>query len=123
MNLSPIQLLREAIKAVPALKYALGVAGLVAVIAIVGAFRVRPEIAVLGAIATLVLMVALLVFANLTKTAKKHFLFPAMVMMWSFLVLVIAAAGLLFCSTFFNWPMDFHATPVKRTGRSCSIRQ
>src|SRR5262245_54619059 len=89
MNLSPIQLLREAIKAVPALKYALGVAGLVAVVAIVGAFRVRPEIAVSGAIAVLVLMVALLVFAKLTKSAKKHFLMPAMILFRSFVVFVI----------------------------------
>ena len=111
MNLSPIQLLREAIKAVPPLKYALGVVGLIAAVAVVGAFRIRPEIAVLGSLATLVLMVALLVFAKLTKTAQKHFLVPALVLMWSFLVLVIAAAGLLFSSTFFNWPMDFRREP------------
>lgn len=111
MNLSPIKLLREAIKAVPALKYALGVAGLVAVVAIVGAFRVSPAIAVMGSVITLVLMVALLIFAKLTKTAKKHFLLPAMVLMWSFLLLVIAAASLLFTSTFFGWPMKFSALP------------
>jgi HEAT repeat protein len=119
MNLSPIQLLREAIRAVPPLKYALGVVGLIAVVAVGGAFRIRPEIAVLGSLATLVLMVALLVFAKLTRTAQKHFLIPALLLMWSFLVLVVCAAGLLFSSTFFNWPMDFRrAHPSNKSGRN-----
>jgi len=111
VNLSPIQLLREAIKAVPPLKYALGVVGLVAAVAIVRAFRINAEIAALGSVAILILMVALLIFARLTKAAKHHFMLPSLVMMWSFLLLVIAAAGLLFSSAFFGWPINFRALP------------
>src|ERR1043166_1262904 len=90
MNLLPMKILREAIRAVPAVKYALGVAGIIAVVAIVKSFGIGPQFAVFGAIITLVLMVALVVFAKLTTTAPRHFKLPVLVLMWSFLGLTIA---------------------------------
>lgn len=99
-----LKILRESIKAVPAMKYALAVAGLLAVVALVGAFKVSPAMAGFGAVATLVLMVAMVVFARLTTTAPRHFLLPVKVMMWAFLGLTIATASLLFTSAFFQWP-------------------
>lgn len=99
-----LRIVRESIKAVPAMKYALAVAGLLAVVALVGAFKVSPQMAVLGALVTLVLMVAMVVFARLTTTAPRHFFLPAQIMMWAFLGLTIATACLLFTSAFFQWP-------------------
>jgi uncharacterized membrane protein len=58
-------------KAVPAVKYALGVAGILSVVAITKTFGLSPYWAVLGSIVTLVLMVVLLIFARLTKTARR----------------------------------------------------
>lgn len=102
--MQPLKLLREAIKAVPAMRYALGVAGIVAVVAIVAAFKLDPKVAVFGAIITLGLMVGLVIFARLTKIASAHLLKPVLVMMWSFLVLIIAQATLLFSAVSFRQP-------------------
>ena len=44
----PMSFLREAIKAVPAVKYALGVGGVVSVIAILGSFGISNRVAVIG---------------------------------------------------------------------------
>ena len=111
MTLNPLAVLREAIRAVPAVKYALGVAGLLSVVAIPTAFGLNAPTAALGAIVTLVLMVALLIFARLTATAPRYFVLPALMFMWVSLVLVLATASLLFLSAFFGWPVDIvHVT-------------
>jgi hypothetical protein len=104
--LAPYRILREATQAVPAVRYALGVAGIIAVVAIVSAFGIGYRVAFVGALLTLVLMVALVVFAKLTTTAPRHFLMPVQVLMWSFLVLCIATAVLMFTSVFFKRPID-----------------
>ena len=101
-------MLSEAVRAVPAVKYAVGVGGIVAVVAIVAGFGIQPLFAVLGSVVTLVLMVALLVFARLTRTGPKYFLVPALVLMWSFLGLSIATACLLFTIVFFSWPIPIN---------------
>ncbi len=99
-----LKILRESVKAVPAMKYALAAAGLLAVVALAGALRLSPQAAVFGGVVTLVLMVALVIFARLTTTASRHFLLPVTIMMWAFLVLTIATAFVLFTSAFFGWP-------------------
>ena len=99
-----LKILRESIKAVPAMKYALAVAGILAVVAMVGAFKISPSMAVFGAVITLVLMVAMVIFARLTTTASRHFFLPVTIMMWAFLVITVATAFLLFTSAFFQWP-------------------
>src|SRR5262245_59934967 len=95
-----LKIIRESIKAVPAMKYALAVAGILAVVALVGAFKVSPQMAVFGGVVTLVLMVAMVVFARLTTTAPRHFILPVQVMMWAFLIVTVATACLLFTSAF-----------------------
>jgi hypothetical protein len=107
--LTPYRVIQDAIRAVPAVRYALGVAGIVSVIAVVASFRVDPRIAVWGTVIIMVLMVGLVVFAKLTTTAKKHFLAPALVLMWSFLGLLILTATLLFTSVFFKFPVDLRS--------------
>ena len=99
-----LKILRESIKAVPAMKYALAVAGILAVVAMVGAFKISPSMAVFGAVITLVLMVAMVIFARLTTTAPRHFFLPVTIMMWAFLIITVATAFLLFTSAFFQWP-------------------
>lgn len=108
--LNPLTVLRQAVVEVPPLKYALGVAGLVAVVAIVRLFGVNPVNAVFGSVVLLFLMVALLIFAKLTTLRAGPFMLPAVILMWSALVLLIACAFLLFTSTFFGWPLDFKVT-------------
>jgi hypothetical protein len=108
-----LRILNEAIRQVPAMKYALAVAGILAVVAFVGAFRISPPVAAFGAVIILVLMVAMVVFARLTTVGRRTFLVPAQVMMWSFLLLIIATAFLLLTCAFFQWPKPLD----KLTGR------
>jgi hypothetical protein len=103
-----LKIIRESIKAVPAMKYALAIAGLLAVVALVGALKVSPQTAVLGTVVTLVLMVAMVVFARLSTTAPRHFFLPVQVMLWTFLMVTVATAFLLFTSAFFQWPRGLH---------------
>jgi hypothetical protein len=124
-----LKIVRESIKAVPAMKYALAVAGILAVVAMVGAFRLSPQTAIFGAVITLVLMVAMVIFARLATTAPKHFLLPVKVMMWAFLCVTVATAFLLFTSAFFRWPrglrelLDPSATPQVGRGETNEARE
>lgn len=104
MDVSPWTLLKAAIKAVPAVKYALGVAGIMSAIAIIRGFGLDLRVAVFGTIIMLVLMTALVVFAALTRARSPQVRLAALVMMWSFLILVILSATLLFTSTFLQFP-------------------
>jgi hypothetical protein len=105
-NLPAARVLGEAIQAVPQVKYALGVAGIVAAVAIVRSFGLDLRIAAFGAVVTLVLMACLVIFAKLSRLAPPHFVAPALAMVWACLVLVISTAVLLFCSVFFKKPID-----------------
>jgi hypothetical protein len=123
-----LKIIRESIKAVPAMKYALAVAGLLAVVAMAGAFKLSPQRAVVGAVVTLVLMVGMVVFARLTTTAPRHFFLPVQVMMWAFLVVTVGTAFLLFTSAFFHWPRGLHelfdpapAAPLTGTNRPSDL--
>jgi tetratricopeptide (TPR) repeat protein len=107
----PLNLLREAIVAVPAVKYALGVTGIVAAIAIIKGLIVDSHITdwrvvLMVPVAMLILMTAVVVFSRLTTTAPKHFFIPAMVLMYCFLSLTIAVSVLTLSSMFFHWPLD-----------------
>jgi hypothetical protein len=99
-----LTIIRESIKAVPAMKYALAVAGVLAVVAMVGAFKLSPQAAIVGSVVTLVLMVAMVIFARLTTVAPRNFLLPVQVMLWAFLIVTVGTALLLFTSAFFQWP-------------------
>jgi hypothetical protein len=106
--MQPFRILQEATKAVPAMRYALALTGILAVVAIAKASQVDARVSVFGAIITLGLMVAMVVFARLTRIAPSHFLKPVLVMMWSFLVLVVAQAALLFSAVSFQTPKPLH---------------
>jgi hypothetical protein len=113
MPVSPIDVLKDAIRAVPAVRYALGVAGVVAVIAIVKAFGIDFRVAVFGFIVILALMVALVLFARLTRAAGNEWVtLPVKVLTWSLLLLTIAAAILFFTSVFFDRPLDMRKPVV-----------
>ena len=117
MALDPSTLLQEAVRAVPAVKYALGIAGILAVLAIAKAFGLDPAFAIGGTIVVLALMVVLLIFAKLSSSASQHFVLPALFLTWGALALVLASAGMLFSSAFFGRPIDLRpgaaALPVE----------
>ncbi len=114
---NPLTILNASIKRVPAVKWALGIAGIVAVIAIVEVgWKIDPMDAVLGTIVMLVLMVSLVIFARLSTTAAAEFRYAIQVFMWASLCLTILAAVLLFTSVFFQWPITLsNGIPYRST--------
>jgi hypothetical protein len=116
---SPIQFLREAIRAVPAVKYALGIGGIVATIAIVYSFKVDLRVAFVGTLVMLVLMTILVIFARMSSLAGPQLAAPTLVFTWFVLSLFVAVSLSLFTSVFFQRPLDLAywlkpETPVGR---------
>jgi hypothetical protein len=107
MPSSPIVLLREAIKAVPAVKYALGVAGLGATVAIIIGFKVDIRIMIFGIAIIIALMFALAVFAAGVEHDNSGMKVLALLSAWAFMIIVIASVGLLASSFFYHTPLDF----------------
>jgi len=115
IDASPTSILKQAIRAVPAVKYALGVGGIVAVIAIiVGGFKIDLKVAVLGSVIMFVLMTILVIFARLASAASVNFYLPMMVFTWFSLVLTMATALALFTSVFAGWPLDIRSLVAVR---------
>jgi len=119
---TPPSVLKQAIKAVPAVRYALGIGGIISVIAIVRGFRIDFRVAVVGTVVMLLLMTVLLVFAKAASRPQSAFRGPAFTFTWFSLVLFMATATALFLSVFFGKPLDLrtllHAeqTPVEKHG-------
>ncbi|GEM_PF-5691563 len=130
--LSPLGILREAVKAVPAVRYALGVAGIAAVIAVVAGLKIDLRVAAFGTPIIIGLMYVLLTFSSLAgQRSKRSLRLPALVMAWAFLCLSIMSSTLLATAFFFQWPMDLEsyfgksnngtATSISITGEVKSV--
>jgi Tfp pilus assembly protein PilF len=103
--LSPASLIQAARAAHPAFKYAIVVAGLAAIVVVVSRLGASPATLIFGIVILIVLMVLFLVFAQATAVAKSHLALPAIVLIWSFLLLAIVVAFLLVTSAFFDVPL------------------
>lgn len=102
---NPLSFFREAAKAVPAIRYALGIGGIVSVIAIIFSFRLSPAAMVFGVIIMLTLMMMLVIFARATTLGPRIYL-PALIFTWFTLSLFMVVSTALFTSVFFRWPLD-----------------
>lgn len=101
---SPTQILSDATKAVPAMRYAVAVAGLGAVVAIVAGFRIDPRIAIFGVLIVLGLMFMLVIFAAFSRHSTSSLSHLSQFAAWCFLFLTVGSVGFLFSSFFFDWP-------------------
>lgn len=106
----PEGFLRLAIKAVPATKYALGLAGFAAAGSIAAQYLGSPTAAVIGTSVTIAGSVIVLVFARLVALKKEVFLRPAQFLMWAMTVMFVAAITLLGSSFFVGLPLDLRPT-------------
>jgi hypothetical protein len=113
------RILTEAIKAVPAVKYALGVAGIMAALALGTALFKTPQAALLGAVPMLILMVLLLVFAAGARL-KGALRLPALFLTWAVLILFVAATALTVSSVFFSKPRPFQDLITELAGGTVS---
>lgn len=101
---SPLNVLPEAIKRVPALRYALGALGLLGCVAAALGYFNSPKLALIGAVAGLAVMCLMLIFSKLADL-KEGFQLPAMVFLWVCLLLFITWAGCMTTSVFFGFPL------------------
>jgi hypothetical protein len=99
-----MQLLREATSVVPAVRYALGVAGVMAALALGSMLFKNAEAATFGVLAMFISMVLLLVFAAASALGGDTFRLPALVMTWAILILFIASAAMSLSAIFFDTP-------------------
>jgi hypothetical protein len=91
--MNPVTILREAVKQVSAMKYALPVAALVAVFVIIRKLGVGGVDAIVGAVIVLGGMVLVFVFSALTELNKNYLRLPALVLVWSVLLFAIAGSA------------------------------
>jgi hypothetical protein len=105
--LSPASFIRAAKAAHPAFRYAIAVAGILAIVVTFIKFGVGPATLVFGAIALIGLMALFLVFAQASKLTRSTLDLPAQVLVWAFLVIAILIVIFLTGSVFFNVPLPF----------------
>jgi hypothetical protein len=96
--------LREAIKAVPAMKYALAVLAVFSVVGSIALLQINAAVAAVAFVLLLIAMVSLVVFARLVQLSPKHLLRPAQILLWLAVTLFAVVAILLVTSAFFDRP-------------------
>lgn len=102
---TPATLLREAVRQVPSLRYAIGVGGVAAVVSIVlTAWKLPPQAAIVGGLIVLVAMVVLVVFANLSRTGPQVLRPLSLFLGWAFLLITVSTAVLFVSCAFFDRP-------------------
>lgn len=116
--IDPLRVLAEAQEAVPSMKYALGVAALGAVVAIVVGFGVDPIFSILGAVIVLAFMFLLVVFSAFADQQGAELRSLAFFLAWSFSIIVVATAGLVTSSYFFSWPKALSISDARAVDQS-----
>jgi len=101
--MNPYKILNDAIKAVPALRYALAVAGIGAVVSIVLGFVKDPQIAVFGMLITIGLMFILVIFSHAVKDIP-GVRWLAAILAWAMTLLFIASLVSVFTAFAFSCP-------------------
>lgn len=102
---NPLQILREAIGKVPALKFAFGIVGIAAgVAAIISLFKLNYWIPIVGVVLMLIFMPVLAVFAKAASSQSKASAVIGQFFIWCSVLLTLTVAVLLVTSTFWNWP-------------------
>ena len=115
--LSPASFIRAARAADPAFRFAILVAGILAIIVTFVKFGVGYPTLVFGSIALIGLMVLFVVFAQASKLSKSRLDKPAQLLVWSILVIAIAIVLFLTGSVFFNHPLPFRVWIIQQLAK------
>jgi len=98
--------LREAVRAVPQVRWALGVLGVAAATSLLFGLFTNKLVGIAGTVVMLFLMVLLVVFARGVATlAHTSLKIPALFFTWAAMILTIGCVALAASSVFFNWPL------------------
>jgi uncharacterized protein YraI len=107
MSFSPIEILNTARRAVPAVDFAIGVAGVAAAASIVVSFNGNGRTPVIVFGGMLVAMVLLLVFSRLLLVKTRALVMAAVVLVWSIVMFFITFLVLTASAFVFHVPLDW----------------
>lgn len=102
-----LDVIRDATKAVPAVRYALGVAGVMAAFALGTLFFSDARVAFFATLAMLALMVLLVVFARAATQGPTLIKGPATILVWAMTLLFVFSSTLTVFAVFFDYPKPF----------------
>lgn len=108
------ELIESAQKAHPAFRYATAVAGVAAIIVLFSRFGISWATLSFGVVVVIGLMTLFFAFARLSRLSDASVALPAKAILWSVVALSIAALGLLFSSTFFDYPLPLRSLVIGR---------
>lgn len=101
----PLSFLSAAVAEVPALRYAVAVGGVAAVVSIVlTGWKLEPQAAVFGSLIVLIAMVVLVAFAFLSRSGPRVLRPLSLFLAWAFLAITVAVAVLFVGCAFFDKP-------------------
>ena len=105
MPLDPLTLLREANRRVPALKYAFGIVGIAAVIAIIKGLDINSASIPIGTILLVFgLMILVFVFSVLVRSKNKSIQNAGIILLYAVVLSAVFSGALLISSIFFDFP-------------------
>jgi hypothetical protein len=103
--MNPFSLLKESITKVPFVKYALGVAGIAAAIAIIKSFGIQNNhIPIISILIMLGLMVLLFIFSSFTRSVDVNLKRGAYILVYTTIFITCISCFLLASSVFFDFP-------------------
>ncbi len=115
MPFNPLLLLREASKKVPAMKYAFGIVGIAAVIAIIKGLGIKNSSIPIGTILLVFgLMILVFVFSVLVKNKNKSIQNAGIILLYGVVLLAVLSGGLLISSIFFDFPKPINQIGIFR---------
>jgi heme/copper-type cytochrome/quinol oxidase subunit 4 len=105
---NPLELLKIATQKVPVVKYAMGIVGIAAAIAIIHGLQIgNTDIPVVSILAMLGLMILLFVFATLTRSSDGTLKMAGYILVYATILLTVASSILLLTSIFIDFPKPF----------------
>jgi hypothetical protein len=106
MMVNLFSVLREAIEKTPFVKYALGITGIAAAVAIIGSFGVENyrKVPVITIVIMFALMVLLFLFSRLMRSNSKPIEVAGYVLVYTVVVIMCGGSLLMLTSVFFDYP-------------------
>lgn len=110
--MAPLLILKEAIKKVPFLKYALGIVGVAAAIAIIKSFEIdNYHIPAISICVFLGLMLLLVIFSKIASSKDNALKYAGYVLIYVTVTIICAVSILFTTSIFFDFPKPFYDYP------------
>jgi hypothetical protein len=100
----PLRILKQAIKAVPAVRFALGIVGVAAGASLIRTYFSSTRDSAYATAAMLVLMLLLWIFSQLVRISPKSLKYPVLTLAWAIFVVAACLPFAIISSVCFDWP-------------------